>query len=56
MSGSVLVWTTETPSPPAVADDDEIDAWELFVDDTVYAICWCGYEKVAGEPCGLPCV
>lgn len=50
--GSVLVWTSQTPTPPSDPDDD----WELFVDDTVYAICWCGYEKVAGEPCGLPCV
>ncbi|MGW4527829.1 hypothetical protein [Amycolatopsis sp. NPDC004378] len=45
---SVLVWTSETPPPPAPPP---------HAGDVIYVLCRvCWYEKVAGEPCGLPCV
>lgn len=24
--------------------------------EPTYVVCWCGYEKVLGDPCGMPCV
>jgi hypothetical protein len=47
-TSSVLVWTSETPPPLAPP---------VLADDVIYVLCTvCWYEKVAGEPCGLPCV
>ena len=46
-SGATLVYSTETDDSPDPWHDDEVE----------YAMCGvCFYEKVRGEPCGLPCV
>jgi hypothetical protein len=43
---SVLIWTSETPPP----------APRPYVEQTYVQCRTCWYDKVLGQPCGLPCL